>query len=348
MLSRKIYKLSISLGLLPLVGFAETCCPLIPGDPIEENQVCPGYFYPAAIETGPCMDIIVSADFIYWAVSKQLNAIAFEQTVVPGATSDTNVIFHSFGYRPGFKVGLGMGLPGFDNVVLNAEYLWFNHATTTSHTARTGSFLTPLTGIVPSPPPQGISSRVRSKWRFNINIAQLTVSRPFYLGKRMIIEPNFGLKAYFFNEKQSIDFDLIGGGLGTERSHFKSWAFGPYLNLQAKGLLWCGTYLLARFGFLAPYQRHTKDSFQANFPVLGPDQQDFDFGAKKPYAFEPYLESGIGLGWGHYFNDRCWHADLAITYDYSAFLFLFLANIGGPMAKDTWMHGLTVKAQLDF
>lgn len=350
MLSRKIYELSIALGLLPLLGFAEpTCCPFVPGDIIEENQVCPGYFYPAMYDVASCVDIIVTADFLYWNASKQLNAIAFEETIIPGVSAHTDVIIHRFGYRPGFKVGVGIGLPGFDHFVFNAEYMWYKHTTTTNHTAGPGTFLTTLTGIVPFPFPQPIATHVKSKWNFEINMAQFTFARPFYLGKRLILEPAFGLKAFWYDEKQSIDFNLINGSIGTERSHFKSWALGPYLNLNVKGLLWCGTYIFGKFGFLAPYQKHTKDSFQANnFPFVGHDQIDFDFGKKKPYAFEPYLESGVGLGWGRYFNDRCWHADLAVSYDYFGALFLFLANIGGPMAKDHWMHGLTVKAQFDF
>lgn len=344
----KIYKLSLALGLLPLLGFADTCCPLIPGDPIEENQVCPGYFYPALYDVGSCLDISVSGDFIYWNASKQLNAIAFEETVIPGVSAHTDVIIHRFGYRPGFKVGIGLGLPGFDHFSFNAEYLSYDHTTTKTHTAGPGQFLTTLAGIVPFPLPQPIATHVESKWHFELNTVQLTFSRPFYLGTRLILDPAFGLKAFWYDEKQSIDFDLITGAVGTQRGHFKSWALGPYVNIKAKGLLWCGTYLLAKFGFLVPYQKHTKDLFQADFPFVGKDQIDFDFDKKKPYAFEPYLESGLGLGWGHYFCDCSWHADMAVTYDYFGALFHFLANIGGPMAKDHWMHGLTVRAQFDF
>lgn len=350
MLYKKICQ--ITVGILPLAGFAETCC-VIPGEPLEGDQVCPGYFYPAEYQVAPCLDISISADFTYWTVGKQLNAIAFEDTLINNNTGvHQDVIIHKPSYHPGFIVGLGLGFPNFDHFIIRGEYVWYDHTTTRTHNAGPTSVLVPLTGIVQGPPfsgaPAPASSRVTSKWRFSLNIAQLTIERPFYLGKRIIVNPGFGLKAFWFNEKQSIDFDLIGGGLGTERSHFKSWAVGPYANANIKGLLIWDLYFTARFGFISPYQRHTKDLFQADFPFTGTDQSDFDFGKRKPYTFEPYLESSLGLGWGRYFCNCGYHVDLVISYDYYATLFLFAANFGGPSAKDHWFHGLTVKGQFNF
>ena len=248
MLSRKIYALSISLGCLPLLANTETCCPLIPGNPIEVNQVSPGYYYPARFDLTTCRDFIVTADYLYWAVKKQLNSIGVEQRVVGNETSDANVLAHEFGYRAGFKVGIGMGLPGFDDFVITAQYSWFNHTTTNSHTASSGNFITPIPGIsIPTAPPP-ISSHVKSKWRFGLYTAELTGGRPIYVGKRLILDPSFGLKAFWFHEHQSIDFNLISGGLGTERSRFNTWALGPYLNMKTKALLWGGTYLLGKIG----------------------------------------------------------------------------------------------------
>ncbi|MBS0629853.1 MAG: hypothetical protein JSS30_06480 [Verrucomicrobia bacterium] len=351
MLTKKICQ--IYLGILPILGFAQECCPVVPGEPLQGDQVCPGYFYPAQYEVASCLEISISADFIYWTAGKQLNAIAFEDELINNGTGvHHNVIIHKPGYHPGFKVGLGIGLPCFDHVSLNSEYVWYNHTSTKTHEAGLTTALLPVTGIAQGPPfsaaPRPFSSRVRSKWDLSLNIAQLTLNRPFYIGKRIIINPGFGLKAFWFDEKQSIIFDLRAGGLGTERSHFKSWAVGPYAYANVKGLLCYDLYFIAKFGFLSPYQRHTKDLFQANFPFTGTDQSDFDFGSRKPYTFEPYMESELGLGWGRYFCGCSYHADIAITYEYYATLFLFLANIGGPMPKDHWFHGLTVKGQFNF
>lgn len=348
MFTTKKCMLAISLSALPLLGFAEDCCPVIPGEPLEGSQVCPGYFYPAMYELSSCVEFSVSADFLYWAANKQLNAIAFEETVAADSIN-TGVIIHRAGYRPGFSVGIGIGIPGWDHFVFNAQYLRYDHTTTTTHTAGTGKFLTPLTGVVPGAPnPPTIATRVHSKWHFCLNEAELTVERPFYLGTRLVLSPAFGLKAFWFNERQSIDFDLLNGDLGTQNNHFKSWALGPYLFLDAKALLFCNAYLVAKFGFLAPYQKHTKISSQAVFPALGQNQQDFELGPKKPYVFEPYLESGIGLGWGSYFWCNKFHADIVITYDYNAALFLAYATFGGTFPKDHYWHGLTLKGQFDF
>lgn len=348
MINQKICQLAVSLGILPLCVYAEVCCPLIPGDPIEDCQVCPGYFYPARFDTSCSYNAIVTADFIYWAPDKQLNSYAIEQSVV-GTTAQSHVITHQFGYRPGFKVGVGMGLPCFDNIVLNAEYLWFSHTTTSGHTASPGSFITPLNGIIPNPPPpQSVSSRVTSKWHLGLQMAELTIGRPFYIGQRLILSPSLGLKAMWVNQSQSVDFNLIAGGLGTERNTMRAWAIGPYLNINAKGLLGGGFYICVKAGMLNLYERITQNNFKADFPTLIPFQRDAFLDSKKPYIFPTFMETGIGFGWGNYFCENRYHVDVALTYDYFIALMLMHVVFGGNLLKDFYLHGLTVKGQLDF
>lgn len=348
MINLKIYQLAISLGFLPLCAYAEMCCPLVPGDPIEDYQVSPGYFYPAQFETSGNLDVIVTADFIYWAPHKQLNSYAIEQSVVD-TTVQMHVISHNFGYRPGFKVGIGMGLPCLDHFVFNAEYLWFSHTTTSSRTASTGSFITPLPGINQNPPaPQPISSRATSKWHVGIQMAELTAGRPFYLGQRMIFIPSVGAKAIWHHQTQTIGLNLIDGGVGTQRSTFRAWSVGPYLKLDAKGLLCGGLYVLGKIGAVFIYERYTQDDFTTDLPFANPFQRNYFLGSKKPYAFPTLLESGIGLGWGDYFCGTNYHLDLAVSYDYFISMMLITAVFGGNLVKDFYMHGLTVKAQFDF
>jgi len=347
MINNRIYKLAITLGFLPLCAYAEMCCPLIPGDPIE-GQVSPGYFYPAQLDTSECVDISVTADFIYWAPQKQLNSYAIENNVV-GTTVNMHVIAHRFGYRPGFRVGVGMGLPCFDNFVFNAEYFWFNHATTSSKTASPGDFITPLPGISQgAPAPQPFSSRATSTWRVNLQMAALTFGRPHYFGQRIILSPWVGLKAIWTHQTQAIDFDLLAGGIGRERNSFKFWAIGPSLSVDAKGLLWCDFYALGKMGMIVLYQRYTEDNFTTDIPFANPFQVDFFIDGKKPYAFPTYLESGFGLGWGKYFCGQSYHVDLAVTYDYFIAMYLIHAVFGGNLVRDFYMHGLTVKGQFDF
>lgn len=347
MIHQKIYKLAISLGFLPLCAYAEMCCPLVPGDPIED-QVCPGYYYPALYDTSDCLDISVTADFIYWAPQKQLNSYAIENNI-DGAEFHMHVISHRFGYRPGLKVGAGLGLPCFDNIVVNAEYFWFNHATTSSKTASPGDFITPLPGISQNAPaPQPISSSVTSNWRVNIQMAQLTFGRPHYIGQRIILSPWLGLKAVWSHQIQAIDFDLIAGGIGRERNSFKFWAIGPYLSVDAKGLLCGGLYAVGKMGMIVLYQRYTEDNFTTDIPFANPFQVDFFIDGKKPYAFPTYLESGFGVGWGKYFGCQKYHVDLAITYDYFIAMYLIHAVFGGNLVRDFYMHGLRVKGQFVF
>ncbi|MBS0630189.1 MAG: hypothetical protein JSS30_08230 [Verrucomicrobia bacterium] len=342
MINRKIFQLAISLGLLPLCANAEMCCPLVPGEPIC-GEVPPGYFYPALYETCGCLDIAVSADFIYWAASKQVNSFAIENRAPAVGVTENVLITHRFGYRPGFKVGAALGLRNFDNILIQAEYLRFNNSTTTGRTAPAGAFITPLNGITINVEP---ASQVRSKWHINAQWLEVLVGRPFYLGQRMILTPSLGLKGFWFHETQNVDFNLLVGGLGTERNDFKFWSIGPILEMSAKGLLCGGLYLLSNWSCMFPYTRYTKNDFQANFPLTVPFQRDFFVGKRKPYTYMAFFEAGVGLGWGTYFCG--YHLELDLTYDYWGAWILNTIVFGGQLSKDRYLHGLTLKGQFDF
>jgi len=346
MINKKICQLA--LGILPISLYAEICCPVMPDAPLEDDQVCSGYYYPALYETSGCYDIILDAEFIYWAPDKQLNSYAVEHNIV-GTTIENHVLTHDFGYHPGFKIGAGIGLPCFDNMSLNAEYLWFNHTTTSRRTASPGDFITLLPGItLPDPFPQPISSRVTSKWHVNHQMADFTLGRAFYLGQRMILSANMGIRGVWFDQSQSVDYDLIAGGLATTRNTLKAWALGPALKLNAKGLFCGGFYALGKTGVFFLYHRFTKNDFSSDFPFTIPYQRNSFLGSKKPYLFPTYLETGLGFGWAKYFCGNSFHVDLALTYDYFVALMLFNVVVGGNLSKDFYMHGLTLKAQLDF
>jgi hypothetical protein len=345
MIKKKIFQIAMSLGLLPLCASADESYCLIPGEPICD-QIAPGYFYPALYETCGCLDIAVSADFIYWAANKQVNSFAIEHDVsrVPDFTENI-ILTHRFGYRPGFKVGVDLGFRGFDSVVAHSEYMRFNNTTTTSRTAPVGSFITPLNGVTTV---QAAASRVSSKWHFNAQWAELTVGRPLYLGQRLILLPFFGLKAFWFHQNQRLQFDLLDGTLGTIRNACHIWAVGPYINIGARGLICGGFYALMKMGITLPYARYTKNDFSSDLPNTVSYQQNFFLGKKKPYTFQALFDAGAGLGWGTTFCSQSYHLNFELTYDYWSGLLANTLDFGGYLAKDLYLQGLTVKAQFDF
>lgn len=349
MIKRKIFQIAMSLGLLPLCASAQECCPLIPGDPICD-QVPPGYFYPALYDTCGCLDIAVSADFIYWAANKQVNSFAIEHKIPNAAFSENIIITHRFGYKPGFKVGAELGFRGFDHIVVYAEYMRFNNTTTTSHAVPGGvataqDFITPLSGQTMVPV---LSSRVKSKWHFNFQWLELLVGRPYYMSQRIILLPTFGLKGFLFRQNQDINFDLIDGTLGTTRNTCHIWAIGPYIKIGGKGLLGCGMYAVTRLGITLPYARYTKNDYSSDLPFAFSYQRNFFIGKKKPYTFQALFDAVAGLGWATDLCCQSYHVGVELTYDYWSGLLLNTVDFGGYLAKDLYTHGLTLKAQFDF
>jgi len=288
-----------------------------------------------------------SADFIYWAANKQVNSFAIEHRIPGPALSENILITHHFGYRPGFKVGAVVGLRGFDHIVFNAEYMRFNNTTTTTHTSAgtAVNFITPLNGVTTVPAP---ASRVKSKWNFNFQWAELEVGRPVYLSQRLILSPLFGLKAFWITQHQTINFDLIDGTLGTIRNSFKLWAIGPYINLNAKLLLSYGLYAVGKMGITLPYARYTKNDFSSDLPNTVSFQRNFFTGKKKPYTFQALFDAGAGLGWGTDFCCHTYYLNFELTYDYWSGLLLNTVDFGGYLSKDLYTQGLTLKAGFDF
>ncbi len=327
------------------------CCNVGPGDPLpmEKRCCCPAYNAPAGIDVRG-WDFDVFGSFIYWHVSQDSMDIAH---VLPSSTATPPlpgaIAFQDFKYKPGFKAGVGFNT-NYDGWVGWAEYTWLHQKTSTAQTAPAlpsgapGAWTaqdwfttTPLTA--PS---------VSSHWRMNLDILDLMVSRPFYQGTKVTIDPFAGLRGLLLRQNLNIN-------LGVPFAHVKSqsWAIGPDAGVAGHWMLGtsgfrfegkaAGSLLYTRFHNLSHKEQDTATGGAVTTRVQS-------IGAVRPIA-----ELGVGLGWGQYSSCNNYHIDFSIRYDFMLLweqnvMRLFTTYLQGfvDFPGDLHLHGLTASARFDF
>jgi hypothetical protein len=356
------------LASLPSIAYTNSevdtpqCCdPFLPPAPIESCQVPVGYFYPAQYTFGDCgLDISVSGEFIYWEVNRDsLSEYGAKVDILNNGNEQIqHALLHHQGYRPGFKVAAGMGLPGCDAWKLDVEYTWFHHTSTNNVRASENGFISlPFFQLLFNPARFFFrASSVKSVVKFNLDFLHGIVGRTFYLTQRFIVNANVGLKSWWSEFDSNSFFNTPEGTQAALRSKSGCWGIGPYVTAQIKGLLWCGTYLFGKAGVWPNYTRFNKFSVVNSVPAFAIPFPPFEVPPftnteRNPtyyYVTQLFYEGGIGLGWGTYLCDCDYHIDLLIGYDMMTTYVRAFSITSGDTHKEFYYQGLSVKAQFDF
>lgn len=348
------------IASLPSLAYAEDsqCCEaFLPPEPIGSCQVPVGYFYPAQYSFGDCgLDISVSGEFIYWEVNRDsVTTVGALVTLENnGLLRDQKTLVHHQGYRPGFKIAAGIGLPGCDAWKLDVEYTWFHHKSTNHFTATAAEFITlPLLTAIFDIPALFIyrASSAKSEIEFNLDFLTGVVGRTFYLSQRLIVDAGVGLKSLWSNLDSHLTYTPSAGGLlSTQASKSGLWGIGPYVSAQIKGLLWCGTYLYGKAGIWTSYLNFNKHKIQNNYNVSLPFPSfiNVETNPRSYYFVNLFYEGALGLGWGTYLCDCDYHIDLLVGYDMMTTYTRAFIVTSGDTLKEFYYQGLFVKAQFDF
>lgn len=356
MIKKTFLILSASLPLLVSaeeVTSSNDCCCLLPPEPVDSCQLPAGIFYPAQYPLRNCgVNISIAGEFIYWEV----NSDSLEQigtritgTFAPGTVTSLDSLAHYQGYRPGFKVAAGIGLPCFDNWDIDLEYTWFNHETSKTFDASTNQFI--VSKFIPHIY-YVASSVLKSERRFNFNFLSGVIGKSFYMSQRLLVKASCGLKGWWAQEKQDLRFSALTGAIGTQSIDLRLWGIGPYVIADLKALLWCGTYIEGKAGIWTTYTRQHKFHGKTNFPPvpgLGfPGFIDDETQAGKLWVVRLFYSGGVALGWGTYFCDCGYHADFSVGWDIMTnYVGPYAINVGNYL-KAFYYQGFSVRAQLDF
>jgi hypothetical protein len=392
----KTSHLLLSLMVISAPGFSDSMCSKkkqpaqntnsLQGEPLTCHQAA--YNAPAAIDVRSKYDQCRSSDltgfidasFTYWYAGEDGLKIASNGVANSNIfyyALNTRTLTQSFDYHPGFKVSAG--LVSQHEWTVKAEYTWFRGKTTTnsntlSATEETAGTATALTGtsvwVVDDWFLQGTGngqalsgSQVSSSWKLALDLIDATLSRPFYQGQSLTVEPFGGLRAALIRQSMTVELNELAGlftSMPTQpigsRNHSNSWAIGPRIGYGANCLLPMGFRFENDFALSLLYTKYTSIKHSEDAASLAFNPGPYNASLNSYSTLRPIAELGLGLGWGTYFYDQRYHIDFAATYD---FMFFWSQNMTreiidhtltgtGPASSDLYLHGLTITGRFDF
>ncbi|HSX04073.1 MAG TPA: Lpg1974 family pore-forming outer membrane protein [Rhabdochlamydiaceae bacterium] len=349
------------------------------------------------------MGVYLTADFIYWTARERETAIAATtgfansfQIGIP-STPKGKVVRFDQSYKPGFKVGLGLDFchDGWD---LFAEYTWYRLGTSKSVSAPTlpntqlsSVATTGLTlwdaywglngnnnvigqntsfdlvgGVVLFLPQAIVYGNASGKWRLHFNVVDLELGRNFYISRRLMLRPHFGLKGTW--QKQNLSIALTNGISNfssnltflPEHDRFMNqklteWGVGPRAGLDSAWHFSREFSLLGNIAVTGLYEHFSVDRFDYSlFPPSSPFaglSNSFVNLESKFGTFQAVIEWMLGVRWEKWFLCDQYHFSLDAGWEEQIWFgqnqFLRVQNLESPEAILT-LAGLTVHARFDF
>ncbi|MBS0615035.1 MAG: hypothetical protein JSR58_00600 [Verrucomicrobia bacterium] len=322
------------------------------GHEVSADQMGAGYNQSAMYDVTGTWDWFLEGSFIYWQTSQEGMDLGVTR-VLPVGSPGRKVRYQDFDYKPGFKVALGFDTT-FDDWVFFGEYTWLHHNNrhTKHYTGNTTLNARPWV----DPTNETHLTRLTSNWDFDLDIFDLALSRPFYQGTRLTVNPVFGLRAMWLDQSLTMHVTPTGKPASVRnkvRYTSDSWALGPRGGLLSNWHLGAGFRIIGNAYAGLLYTRYTKVK----------DKQGTQGGATAVSVsngtrnwLRPQLEFDLGLGWGRYIYGDKYHIDFSATYDYLVFFNqnmmrwmsdrVSIGSDGGP--SNLYLQGLTLTGRFDF
>ena len=156
------------------------------GYPNDKSCFPPAYNEPASYHLAPCSwDYWFDASFTYWDAEQEGLDLAVATTELSDQLSPVNrkILFQKNGFKPGFKLGLGMDLD-HDDWSAFAEYTWFRSTTHTNQSApadaRGGTPVWALSNwFITLSDVAAAATNLSSTWHLNMDLVDAGITRPF-------------------------------------------------------------------------------------------------------------------------------------------------------------------------
>jgi len=321
-----------------------------PGDIIGDGQLPSAYPQSAALVCDNGWDVTISANYLYWLWSQDSSTqvgVVVDQTASPGFNGTSTAVYNTPGYTSGFKVGLGLGLPEFDNWDLNAEYTWYRNTSNESASGSASKALV-LKGLKKDADAYSVGS-VNSEARLGYQTLDFLVRRNMYFGKQLTFRVGTGLRAQWISE----EFETTGSltalssadpSYNSIERNMTSWQLGPKLSMDLKWLLGAGFGIMGNLHNSLLYTSYNTSASAAG-TISGSGFSSTYTGLDNYGTIRPVTEAFLGLNWEMYFCDNNFHFDLFAGYDFNIFWnYDMLSNNRGDMT----LQGLNIGVHFDF
>jgi len=276
------------------------------GWPLNASQIAAGISKSSRFEISDTWGFGFTAKFNEFS--------AMQDSMEVATTPYGPVIGFDSDYKPGFNIGFVLNTP-YDHFNFSGDYLWFQSKVRLSASSKNQDYLfSPLFSISPYDLP--ILS-LESSWNLQINVADLTLSRPYYSGKSLSIVPSVGLKTAFIAQDFDLSAIIYNVSISDESTTSKStsWGVGPKIGAQSNYLLGYGFTL---FGDLSTSLLYT------TFTKLHVDYQNSL--SQSSYAqnnnanlIQPIIDAAIGFGYGDYLLNDSFYMNLQVSYNFTTF-----------------------------
>ena len=334
------------LGAANLAMAASAPMAPLPGMPLD--QAPSGLLKNARIEPEHSWDISFNAAFNEYYVAQDGLGLSLSNN---GVNQQGPIIAFDFSYHPGFQVGFTLNTP-YDDWVIVGEYLWLRSSNHLSATALPGGFLFSTITF----PGGGLSNffyQLEAKWSLGMDLADLSLSRSFYLGTAWTMESFFGLRGGRIRQYlHATELDGPDETASILQASFKSnaWAIGPMAGMQSNWLLGQGFSFFGNLSASLLYMHYTTISDknqQTTSLLLGTNNNS--------NSLSPNLDTGLGLKWGSYLG-RSFYLDFSAAYNFSVFfsqdqimsLNALFGAIAGRSPGRLYVHGVSLASGLAF
>lgn len=337
------------LAVTPAAMYAEDCCmpEYTPGEPICDGSA--GYSQYAGVELDCGWDVYAFGEFLYWRPYRSTTYVALEYAtpnVFAAPVDGQNKRSPYLGFRPGFRVGLGMVAHDYDDWIFNIDYTRYHHSFSNTYNVTLPNTLTST--LISLPQFQFLYGSIRNKSHFHYDIVGVNVQRPNYLGQRVILSPFFGLK--WLQRNVLIAQDLVGlaGLVDTAQTTLKYSSIGLAGGFDGSWLMCWGFSLIGKADVALLYAYDRSLSVTA-VPAVVSAQSPIFRQHKSPRHVDILAKGGMGIGWGSYFCCNRYHVNLSATYDFMGDVSKLDFLSGNMMPNGSVvLMGLTVHGQFDF
>ncbi len=327
--------------------------------PMKDKPII-GFSESARFETRDPVGLSIYAFFNEFAASQDSNEVGYISSKVDSFypqinTPQGSVVRFGNDYHPGFQVGFSVDTP-LDKWNFAGEYLWYRgHSNKEVESAGSEYYISPLyigTYAV------SLSS-IDADWRLALDLVDLYLTRPYYSGRKLTIEPVLGLKLGSIRQSYHMSSNVLNEDWESQTAAAKSrlLGIGPKLGCQSNYLMGKGFSIIGDLFTTLLYSRYT--TIEASFAnSIGQTSfiQNNNYGTVRPV-----LDAGIGLGWKGYFGmgtgdysyHKTFYMSFSAAYNFSLFFsqnmeigVVSIANSSQSTPGNLYLQGLSVG--LDF
>ena len=322
------------------------------GHSADDKEIMSAYNAPARVDVKGCYDLFIVGSYLYWHPSMQDILLGIESFTDPSGTDHIKNISIKPDYSSAFKVGVGQNF-AYDNWVAYVEYLRFVSSDTRSYTLPQGNYVSMPIWLTPDNYGPLVDNHIWGKWKLKMNILDLEICRPYYLGSKLTFLPHAGLRGGWIDQNINARYtDANTEETINSYNESDTWIVGPRMGVDTNWHLGEGFCIFANTAASLLYQ--DKKAKMKHEDAANPPQLYINEIYKKS-QITPNFEAALGLAWGTYFDNMNWHFGLTAGYEFHIFwhqniLQSFRNLMLNSETKDgnLMLHGLTISGRFDF